>query len=94
MYFLNGLFKSQPIPYVSDYQIQKLSDGFIFNFAVFTDQKSCVKTVIYVPPIRAYMRVTCLNPDEGFTESKIVFYEILIMLGIKFITKTELFTKL
>ena len=61
---------------------------------MFIGQKCCVHTVIYIPPIRAYMRVTCLNPDVGFTESKIVFYEILIMLGIKFITKTELFTKL
>ena len=39
------------------------------------------------------MRDTCMNPDVEFTVSKIVFYyEILIMLGIKFITKTEMFT--
>ena len=47
-------------------------------------------TVIYVPPICEC--ITCMNPDVEFTVSKIVFYEILIMLGIKFITKTELFT--
>ena len=39
-----------------------------------------------MPPIRACMRVTCLNPDVEFTVS----YEILIMLGIEFITKTKL----
>ena len=64
-------------------------------FSVFIGQTCCVHTVIYVTPIRArYMRFTCLNPDVEFTESKIVFYDILIILGIKFITKTELFTRL
>ena len=29
-----------------------------------------------------------MNPDVEFTVIKIVFYEILIMLGIKFLTKT------
>ena len=35
-----------------------------------------------------------MNPDVEFTVFKIVFYEILIMLGIKFMTKTEYFTRL
>ena len=30
-----------------------------------------------------------MNPDVELTVFKIVFYEILIMLGIKFITKPE-----
>ena len=38
------------------------------------------------------MRDTCMNPDVEVTVFKMLFYEILIMLGIKFITKTELFT--
>ena len=62
-------------------------------FSVFISQKCCVHTVIYIPPIRAYMRVTCLKPDVEFTESKIVLYEILIMLGIKFITKNRIVHK-
>ena len=37
-------------------------------------------------------RYVYMNPYVEFTVSKIVFYEILIMLGIKFIAKTELFT--
>ena len=36
---------------------------------------------------------TCMNPDVEFTVFKIVFYKILIMLGINFITKTELFKR-
>ena len=36
----------------------------------------------------ASMRDMCMNPDVEFTVFKIVFYEILIMLGIKLITKT------
>ena len=38
---------------------------------------------VYVPPIRADTRYKCMNPDVEFTVSKIVFYEILIMLRIK-----------
>ena len=34
-------------------------------------------------------KYTCMNPDVEFTVFKIVYYEILIMLGIKLITKTE-----
>ena len=49
-------------------------------FSVFIGQKCCVHTVMYA----RYMRVTCLKPDVEFKESKIVFYVILIMLGIKF----------
>ena len=60
------------------YQAQKLSDSFMCIFSVFIGQKCCVHTSKYVPPIRAGMRDTCINPDVEF----IVFYEILIMLGI------------
>ena len=43
-------------------------------------------------PIRVGVRDTCMNyPDVEFTVIKILFYEILIMLGIKFITKTDFF---
>ena len=41
---------------------------------------------LYVPPVRADMRDTCMNSDVEFTVFKIVLYEISIMLGIKFIT--------
>ena len=44
---------------------------------------------LYAPPIRLGMRDTCMNPDVEFTVIKIVIYEILIMLEIKFITETE-----
>ena len=43
-----------------------------------------------VQPICAGMRDTCMSPD--LKVFKFVFYKMLIMLGIKFITKTELFT--
>ena len=43
---------------------------------------------LYVPPIRAGMRDMCMNPAVEFTMFRIVFYEILTMLGMKFITKT------
>ena len=47
---------------------------------------------LYLPPIRVGMRDTCINyPDVEFTVIKILFYEILIMLRIKFITKTNFF---
>ena len=42
----------------------------------------------YVPPIRAVMPDSCMNTDVELTVFKIVFYEILIMHVIKFITKT------
>ena len=48
---------------------------------------------LYVPPICAGMGDTCMYPDVEFTVFTIVFVEILIMLGIKFITKTECFTR-
>ena len=35
-----------------------------------------------VPLIRAGMRDMCMNPNVEFTQIKIVFYEILIMLEI------------
>ena len=40
---------------------------------------------LHVTPIRD----TCMNPDVEYTVFKIVFYEILNKLGIKFIIKTE-----
>ena len=40
---------------------------------------------LHVPPIRE----TCMNLDVELTVFKIVFYEILNMLGIKCIIKTE-----
>ena len=46
---------------------------------------------LYVPPILACMPNTCMNPDLEFTVFKIVYFKILIMLGIKFITKREYF---
>ena len=58
----------------------EIIDGVKYVYCMFIGQKCCVHTVIYVPPVRAYMRATCLKPDVQFTESKIVFYEILIML--------------
>ena len=45
-------------------------------------------THLYVPPIHAGMRDTCMNPDVEFTVFKIVFSEILSMLWI---TKTYFF---
>ena len=68
------------------YQELKLS-----IFSVFIGQTCCVHTYLYVPPIRAGMRDTSMNPDEEFTVFKIVFYEILIMCEIKL---TEFFTSL
>ena len=56
--------------------------------------RNAVCACLYLPPIRAGMRDTCMNPDVEFTVFKIVFYEILIMLGIKFITKTDFVSKL
>ena len=49
---------------------------------------------LYVPPIRAGMRDRCINSGVEFTVSKMLLYEILIMLGIKFITNSQLFTRL
>ena len=40
---------------------------------------------LHVPLIRD----TCMNPDVEYTVFKIVFYEILNMIWIKFIIKTE-----
>ena len=62
--------------------------------SVFIGQKCCVHTCKYHRFV--HMRNTCMYmyiiPDVEFTVSKIVLYEILIMLGIKFITKTKLLT--
>ena len=44
----------------------------------------------HVPPIRSGMHDTCMNPDVEITVFKILFYEILIMLGIKFIIKKQM----
>ena len=49
---------------------------------------------LYLPPICVGMRDKCMNYlDVEFTAIKILFLEMLIMLGIKFITKTEFFTR-
>ena len=61
---------------------------FMCTFSEFTGQKRCVHTDLYVPAIRARMSDMCMNyPDVEFTMFKIVFCEILIMLGIKFVAK-------
>ena len=73
------------------YQAQKLCESFICIFSVFIGQKCCVHAHLHVPPIRAGMRDTCMNPVVEFTVFRIVFYEILVLLGINFITKTEYF---
>ena len=44
---------------------------------------------LHVPPICAGMCDMCVNPDVEFTVFKIVFYEILILLRINFITKKQ-----
>ena len=94
-FFKMVLFMSQKILYVFTYQIQKLCDSFMCTFSEFTGQKRCVHTDLYVPAIRARMSDMCMNyPDVEFTMFKIVFCEILIMLGINLTTKTELLTRL
>ena len=56
--------------------------------------RNAVCTLVYTTDSCMYMRNMCMYiiPDVEFTVSKIVLYEILIMLGIKFITKTKLLT--
>ena len=49
---------------------------------------------LHVPPIRASMRDTCMNPDVEFAVSEFVFDELMIMLWINFQSKIELFTRL
>ena len=78
------LFMSLPILYVCEYQAQKLCESCMCILLCLLYQKYSVRTVIYVPPIRACMRVTCMNPDVEFTVSKTVFNEILITLGINY----------
>ena len=59
--------------------------------------RNAVCAYLYLPLIRAGMRDTCMNPDVEFavfTEFKIVFYQILIMPWIKFITKTDYVSRL
>ena len=59
--------------------------------------RNAVCTMLYVPLIRAGMRDTCMKPDVEFTVFtvfKIVFYQILIMPWIKFITKTDYVSRL
>ena len=68
--------------------------SFMWGLSVFIGQKCCVHAHLHVPPIRAGMRDTCMNPDVEFTVFRIVFYEILVLLGINFITKSEYFTRL
>ena len=50
-------------------------------------------TDLYVPAIGAGMSDTCMNPDVECTLFKIGLYEILIMLGIRFMIKTDFFYK-
>ena len=64
---------------------------YVYFFCVCWSEMLCAH--VYVPPIRADTRYKCMNPDVEFTVSKIVFYEILIMLRIK-LKKKELFTRL
>ena len=64
------------------YQAQKLCDSFICIFSVFVGQKCCVTAALHVPPIRAGMRDTCMNPDVEFTVFSIVFHELLVLLSI------------
>ena len=45
--------------------------------------RSAVCILVCMPPIRACMRERCMNPVSEF-----VCYEIFIMLGIKFTTKS------
>ena len=63
-------------------------------FSVFIGQKCCV----HVLPINECRPCAkrVYDPDVEFLKkvSKIVFYKILIMFGINFTTKTELFTML
>ena len=59
--------------------------------------RNAVCACLYLPPIRAGMRDTCMNPDVEFavfTVFKIVFYQIFIMPWIKFITKTDYVSRL
>ena len=57
----------------------------MYFFGVYWSEILCAH--LYVQPIFLGMRDTCMNPDVDLTVSKIVFYEILIMLGINLITK-------
>ena len=54
-------------------------------FSEFTGQKCCVHTCLQSADSSMYVLyvLQCMNPDVEFTVSKIVFYEILIMLRIK-----------
>ena len=69
---------------------RNLDDSFMCMFSVFIGKKCCVHTCMD----SCRYEHTCMNPDVVFTVFKIVFYEILIKLGIKFITKTDFFTML
>ena len=67
---------------------------FMCIFSVFIDQKCCVQTLectadsrVQVCAIRVYEPWCWISKKV----SKIVFYEMLIMFGINFTTKTELF---
>ena len=69
---------------------RKLVDNFMCIFSVFIGMKCCVHTCMD----SCRYEHMCMNPDVVFTVFKIVFYEILIKLGIKFITKQIFFTRL
>lgn len=45
-------------------------------FFLFIGQKCCMHTVINVPPIRACMRVTCMNPDVDFQMCSVGIFSI------------------
>ena len=66
---------------------RKLGDSFLCIFSVLIGQKCCVHTCMDL----CKYEHTCMNPDVLFTVFKIVFYEILIMLENKFITKQDIF---
>ena len=87
-YFLNGSFYELANHYVFKYQAQKLCDSFICTFSVFW-----LSTHLYVPPICASIRDTRMNPDVKFIAFKILFHEILIMLGIQVYNKNIFFYK-
>ena len=75
---------SKPILYVLKYQTQKLCDILCVFYIVFKLVRNAVCTLACNADSR-----TCMNPDVEYTVFKIVFYEILNTLGIKFIIKTE-----
>ena len=66
-----------------------MDDSFMCIFSVLIGKKCCLHS--YMDSCR--YEHTWMNPDEVFTVFKIVFYEMMIKLGIKFKTKTDFFYK-